>query len=152
MLRNLKRPLRSTHEKLKSARKELKRAISKAKNDWIFSKCCELSSSSTAGTKLFWDTVNQLSAGLNKTKSSVEHSMKKPDGTVCKTPEENAIVFRDHFKRLYGRQPSFDASVLNLLPRKEVVNGLDHYPDDEEIVKATRRLKENAPGDTEITP
>ena len=152
MSQKFKRPLRSTYNKLKSARKMLKRTICKSKNDWIISKCRELNKPSNTGTKLFWDSVNQLKAGLCKTKTSNERSMKKPDGTFCKNPEENATVFQEHFKSLYGRQPSFDASVLDLLDRKEEVLDLDHPPDDEEIIKATRRLKEKAPGDSGIPP
>jgi len=37
--------------------------------------------------------------------------MKKPNGTLCTTPEENAIVFRDHFNQL-GHKPVFETSVL----------------------------------------
>ena len=152
MSQKFKRPLRSTYNKLKSARKMLKRTICKSKNDWIISKCRELNKPSNTGTKLFWDSVNQLKAGLCKTKTSNERSMKKPDGTFCKNPAENATVFQEHFKSLYGRHSSFDASVLDLLDRKEAVLDLDHPPDDEEIIKATRRLKEKAPGDSGIPP
>ena len=30
--------------------------------------------------------------------------------------------------------------------------GLDHFPNDEEIIKATRKLKDEAPGDSGIPP
>jgi len=102
MLRKIKRPLRSTVDRLRTVRKNLKRAISKAKNDWISSHCRELNSVAKEGTKRFWDTVNKLKSGLTKVKVSNERSMKKPNGTLCSTPEENATVFRDHFNQLYG--------------------------------------------------
>ena len=110
MSKHISRPLRSTAEKLKQARKAVKRTVVKAKNEWIFWKCSELNNASNTGTKVFWESVNQLGAGLCKTKASAVPSMKKPDGSLCKTPEENALVFQDHFNTLYGRQPIFDES------------------------------------------
>ena len=152
LMRKIDRPLRSTVKKLQTVRKRLKKAVSKAKNEWILAQCNELNRVPKEGTKRFWDTVNKLKSGLTKVKNSNERSMKKPDGTLCKSPEENANVFRDHFQQLYGRTPVFDASVLNSLDRKETVIGIDHRPDDGEIRKAIRNLKERAPGDSGITP
>ena len=145
-----------TH-KLRTARKELKRAVSKAKNNWITSNCNTLNSTCAArgGTKDAWDTVSKLRSGLNKAKTNTERPMKKPVRTVCKTPEENAMVFRDHFQLLYGRQPAFDASVLEELSQHPVVLellNLEHTPDDEEITKATRKLEDKGPGDPGICP
>ena len=76
--------------------------------------------------------------------------MKRPDGTVCKTPEENATVFRDHFNTLYSRQPEFDISVLDNLRQHPVASNCENQPNDEEITKATRSLKDRWPGDSWI--
>ena len=136
------------------ARKNLKNAVTKAKSNWISQTCNTLNESSSAhgGTKTYWDTVVTLRNGLKKSKSCSERPMKKPDGTLCKTPEENAEVFKNHFQELYGRQPAFDASVLEHLQQHNIVPNCDHTPDDEEITKATRRLKDRGPGDSGICP
>ena len=76
--------------------------------------------------------------------------MKHPDGTICKTPEENVTVFCNHFKTLYGRSPTFDCTVLNMLPQNPIVEVCDHVPTEEEIRLATLRLKNKAPGDSGI--
>ena len=34
--------------------------------------------------------------------------MKKSDGSLCTTPEENAEVFRSHFEGLYTTSPEYD--------------------------------------------
>ena len=85
-------------------------------------------------------------------KVSNDRPMKKPDGNLCTTPEENVSLFRDHFRQLYGRQPVYDALVLSSLTRKVTVRNIDHRPNNEEILKAVRNLKERAPGDSGITP
>ena len=76
--------------------------------------------------------------------------MKKEDGTLCKTAEENAEVFRSHFEKLYGQPPVYDRSVIDIIPQRPVVSGLDHPPDDEELITSISLLKDNAPGDSGI--
>ena len=71
--------------------------------------------------------------------------MKKPDGSFCSSPEENAEVFRDHFQQLYNRPSHYDLSVLDSLPQHELVQGCDHVPTNDEIRKATTKLKKHRP-------
>ena len=78
--------------------------------------------------------------------------MKKPDGTQCKTPAENAEVFRDHFEKLFGRQPEYDESVFELIEQHPNVANCDHAPTAEEIKTALRKLKNKAPGESGLTP
>ena len=102
------------------------------------------------GTKHAWDSLKSLKAGLSKTKPAATKQMKHPDGTICKTPEENVTVFCNHCKTLYGRSQTFDCTVLNLLPQNPIVEGCDHVATEEEIRLATLRLKNKAPGDSGI--
>ena len=78
--------------------------------------------------------------------------MKKPNGQLCTTPEDNATVFQTYFQQRYEGQPTFHASVLKSLVSRKAVENLDHSPDGDEIRKAVRNLKERAPGDSGITP
>ena len=50
--------------------------------------------------------------------------MWKGDGTRIKGREENAQVFKEHFKNLYEH-------VLELLQQEPVINGADHSPTEE---------------------
>ena len=43
-----------------------------------------------------------------------------------------------------------DRSVIDLIPQRPVVSGLDHPPDDEELITSISLLKDNAPGDSGI--
>ena len=74
--------------------------------------------------------------------------MTKDNGTKCTSSAENAEVFRAHFEKLYGRQPAFDASVLDLLVQQPIITGCDHLPTDEQVEKAMKKLKNSAPGDS----
>ena len=74
--------------------------------------------------------------------------MKKDDGTRASTPEENAGVFAKHFEKLYGREASFDPSVLESISQRDVMPDLDQAPNDDEIRRAVRRLNDTAPGES----
>ena len=130
--------LRSHTIKLRAARKKLKEAVVKAKNLWIQNQCTQLNEGmlNARGTKPAWDAIGKLKAGMSKTKPSTVKSMKKPDGSTCTTPEENVEVFRSHFTDLFGRQPQYDATVLNLLDQPDTVEGLDNMLSNEEIKEA----------------
>ena len=56
--------------------------------------------------------------------------MRKADGSLaCNArPRDNATVFGNHFKKLYERKPTFDASMPELLQQRRVATGLDHPP------------------------
>ena len=154
MTAHLKRSSRMNAQRLRQARKNLKSAISKAKNKWIESKCKMINdaSSSRGGTKVSWDTVNELRGGLSKPKPSSEKMMTKDDGSKCTSSAENAEVFRSHFEKLYGRQPTYDLTVLDLLVQQPIITGCDHLPTDEQVEKAMKKLKNSAPGDSGLTP
>ena len=142
---------RSNATSLRLCRKAIKSAVLIAKNRWIKSKHNDLNSrSAITGTKGCWDALKQLRNGLSKTRPSSEKTMKKEDGTLCETAEENAEVFRSHFEKLYGQPPVYDRSVIDLIPQRPVVSGLDHPPDDEELITSISLLKDNAPGDSGI--
>ena len=74
--------------------------------------------------------------------------MKKADGSLCKTPEENAEVV--HFEKLFSKTPSYDPTVLEDLPQKPVVKDCDAPPTDEEIAKAVKQLKNSGPGESGV--
>lgn len=154
MSATFERRTRSSTQRLRTARKELQSAVSRAKNKWIVSKCKAISeaSSSRGGTKECWDVLNDLRKGLSKSRPANEKMMQKDDGSKCKTPEENAEVFRCHFEKLYGRQPSFDRAVIDNLEQQPIVQECDHLPTDDEIRKAVRKMKNKAPGVSGLSP
>ena len=146
-----KRRSRANAATLRTSRKALKSAVLIAKNDWIKSKHNDLNTkSSFGGTKSCWDALAQLRNGLSKTRPSTERTMKKEDGSLCKSPQENADVFHTHFHRLYGLPPKYDATVIEAIPQRPVVQGYDTPPSDKEILSAVSKLKEKAPGESGI--
>ena len=147
----IKRPTRNSAQRLRKARKELKAEIARSKNNWILNICEDINNPVSA-SKIHWEKVKVLRKGLDKPKISHEKMMKKPDGSKCVNAEENAEVFREHFHKLYEREPTYDPTVIELLEKQPVFEVLDHPPTDVDIIKATQSLKNNAPGESGLTP
>ena len=144
------RRIRASTQRFQLARQKLKTVMKDAKNKWIKDQCEVLNLQ--FGTKHAWGSLKNLKAGLSKTKPTTTKQMTHPDETICKTPEENATVFYNRFKTLYGRSPTFGDTVLDRLPQKPIVHGHDHVPINEELRLATQRLKNKKPGDSGIFP
>ena len=150
----INRPTRLSYKRLRDCRRNLKAAINRAKNNWIENVCSGLrdKDASQRGTKICWDKVKTLQKGLTKPKPPQEKMMKKEDGSKCSTSEENAEVFRSHFEKLYGRTPTFDPTVIDLIEPKPAITDISHPPSDDEISTATKGLKNNAPGESGLSP
>ena len=142
--------LRSSTLKLRAARKKLAKAVQKAKNAWLKQQCTMLNDGvlNARGTKPAWDAIGKLKSGMAKTRPATVQCMKRPDKSVCKTPEENAEVFREHFDQLFCRQPEYDVTVLELLDQLPTVEDVDHAPTDEEIRDAVHLLRNSGPGES----
>lgn len=139
---------RFSEKKLRSLRTKLKVAVRNAKNKWIMH--ISLSTNISIGTKTAWDNVKLLKKGLSKVKPVTQKQMKKPDGSLCKTPEENATVFNHHFEKLYGNQVNYEETVLDLLAQRPIFEKCDGIPTDEEIRIAISKLKNKAPGESGV--
>ena len=137
---------RSKTMQLRYARKRLVRAIAAAKTRWISEQCRLLNNS--FGTKAVWDLISKLKSGLSKTRPAAVKQMKKPDGSKCQSPAENAEVFKMHFESLYGRTSNFDPSVIDLLKQHLVATDCDYAPTDDEIKNAMKKLRDSGPGDS----
>ena len=125
----------------------MKDAVSNAKNSWIEEKCKLLNSSVQRGTKDSWELLGKLKSGLDRSKTVNSTKMKKPDGSICETPEENAEVFRKLFENLYSNIPNTDESVLEHVEAVSIPAS-DALPDNEEIRKSTQSLHNTAPGNS----
>ena len=140
---------RSRANLLRDASAKRQATVRASKNAWILDKVEGANGIVNAsGAKAGWGNVKLLRAGLAPTRRAAPAKMKKADGSLAQTAEENAEVFADAFEKLYGRTPKVDASVLDALPQRATIAGLDHEPTDVEIDAALSKLHNTAPGDS----
>ena len=143
---------RSHTQRLRKARKNLKAAVTEAKNAWIKDKWNQLNKGHLQkGTATCWQALGEIKKGLSKTASAAVKMMTKDDGTKCVSSEENSEVFRAHFDKLFDRAPDCTKD-FNSLPQLNTSIGIMDVPDDKEIADACRSLKNKAPGDSGLKP
>ncbi|MCP4298774.1 MAG: hypothetical protein GY786_24595 [Proteobacteria bacterium] len=109
---------------LRVSQAKVKHLIRKAKSDWIIKLANKLNASSSHSSisKKGWDAIKSIKKGISNIKSSKQTLLRKPDQSLCTSVEENADVFLNHFQTLYQRQPTFDASVINLLHQQPTIH------------------------------
>ena len=84
---------------------------------------------------------------MDRSQSVNVTKIKKPDGSLCETPEENSEVFRTHFEVLYSSIPNTDESLLDHV-KPISIPANDALPPEDEIRKATQSLHNTAPGNS----
>ena len=72
--------------------------------------------------------------------------MKKPDGTKCTSPAENAEVFHNHFAQLYKKQPTNSDSIDEQLNQLPIRPDMDDLPTDKDINLSIQKLNNSAAG------
>ena len=93
-----------------------------------------------------WEAVTTLKAGLKPLRRAPPTSLRRVDGSLATSPEEVASIFSSYFSTFYGRQPTFDSSILDLLPQVPHFLNLDSSPSDVEIVHVINKLHYTSPG------
>ena len=133
------------------ARAKLQAGLRAAQSAWVTDKCSKVNDGIVAqhGTSTAWNLVTELRDGLCGAKRrAAPAKMRMANGQLASTPEENAGVFAAHFEKLYGRAPTFDASIPELLRQRDVAQDLDHPPTAKETRQALGRLRDSGPGDS----
>ena len=110
-------------------------------------KCNSINNGFNSGScgKDAWDFVKTSKACLAPTHRPPPTKMRRIDGSITVNPSEGANVFAQHFNQLYGRIPTFDPSVIDLLPRQTPFPDIDGLPTDDEISRSISRLHATSP-------
>ncbi len=113
-----------------------------AKSEWIVKKCNIVNNlfHGTVCSKSPWDTVKLLKSGLAPLRRASPPKLIRLDGSIATTPEEVAYVFLSFFSTLYGRSPTFELSVLDLLMQESCFLDLDAAPIDNKIIESVNKL------------
>ena len=98
---------------LVAARAAVHKAVTTAMNNWAASYLNSVNAGAGRNPKSYWDALRTLKNGLSTTTPATAVKMKKADGTMCTSEQENAEVFWIHFKKLYNNVTPFDRSLID---------------------------------------
>ena len=154
---------KAKHASLVKARKAVKIEMRRAINAWhtrVLVGVNALGEVATAGgggrplsPKECWEHIRLLQRGRSRTTKKINLKLRKPDGSLCATPEENAEVFEPYLNETFSKVASYDKIAIELMRQRnrEPWKWLDNKPTREELCDAIRKMKNGkSAGDTKI--
>lgn len=99
----MENPNKSNKLLLSSVRKQLRLAISTAKNDWVDEVVNKLNSAENSNnSRNVSDAIKQINEGLTGHHSKpIDMVFENPDGTTAKNDLENINLITDHFQNVF---------------------------------------------------
>ena len=86
--------LQSNRILLKYTRQRINFETKKAKNKWIHKISQHLNiNTNRSANKKAWSALKSLKKGHNNIRACSSKNLRKPDKSLCTTPQENAIIF-----------------------------------------------------------
>jgi hypothetical protein len=152
----MRNPNPLTKTKFASARKHVKRVVKEAKNRWMQTKLEEIENYRNQ-PRNHWKSAREIVDGYtNHHRKPKVIKMKKPDGSLARTEEESAKVFKDHFeKNVFNRneESSYEDSIFDEIDPIPCDPKLGEIVTSSEIQSAIKKMKtEKAPGKNGLPP
>jgi len=145
---------RSTENKnmLRYTQKKVRKQIIKSKDRWLWNiaKQVNRGASHRNLNQSSWSAIKEIKKGFSKIKTSKTTFLRKPNGTLCNSSEENADTFLLHFESLYQKAPTYDPSSIDLITQYPIHSNADELPSLEELIAAIKKLNDTAPGPSGI--
>ena len=123
----------------------VKRAVDKAKEDWI----CRVVKEAEAAVKdgrTRWDRVRRLQQAQAGRRSIKPSTVWKEDGTLTQGNEEVTRRWSQHFLKVLNIPSEYREQVINDMPSLPPILELDSPPTDEELSEALSKLKNRKAG------
>ena len=136
---------------LKYARQRINLEVRKAKNSWIQKLALSVNQNCNKGpNRAAWTAINSLKKGNSSIRKCSNTNLKKRDKTLCKSPQENAQTFKEHFENIYQKQLPYDVTVLDDIPNSPIFTNAAAIPSPNETKEAIKKLNSSAAGLSQI--
>ena len=143
---------RANREEFRKRQRAVKKAVCKAKEDWI----CRVASEGEAAVKdgrARWDCIRRLQqthAGRRPTRPT---AILKEDGVLTQGEKEVAARWYQHFMKVRNIQSEYRDGTIRDMPQLSSLLELDLLPTEEELSEALSKLKvRRAGGKSDILP
>lgn len=135
----------SDWRKFLKLRREARRAIREAKNEWFLQKAAEAQRGRHGG-KVVWSCIRDMQRGRRGLVPVKLAAVKDEEGNPCRTSEEQQQRWRRHFHKILNIQSHFDETLLETAKQRPVRQQMDDPPSREELERAVRKLKRGKAG------
>ncbi|XP_065197221.1 uncharacterized protein LOC135828726 [Sycon ciliatum] len=123
----------------RKARSAARTAVRTAKRVWLQRKADMAQSGKFSGERV-WSAIRDIQRCYNGMKPVASHSIRKSDGTLCVSAEEERVCWQQHFTRVLNVISVFDVSVFQQLSCREVDDSLACPPTAVDIECALHHL------------
>jgi hypothetical protein len=148
-------PTKINHKILSQKRNECKATVAQAEQIWLKDVLSTINYDSgfneggmpkTAAQA--WTGIKKIRQGKSITKRLAPMTLKKPDGELCKNPEENAAIMKEELKRVFSAPGAFDPTAIDNVKQrdKRIFKWIDNVPDDDEMAKHLHKLGNDKSG------
>ena len=107
-----------TKQRLKEARKRVKWSVTAATRSWLALQISEIHGMKATPANA-WAAIKRLRDGKSITKKLQTMTLRKPDGELCSTPQENAAVMGSYLTAQFGQKGLFDPSSINAVRQRD---------------------------------
>ena len=140
-------------EKLREARKEVKIEVRKAENAWLEGLVNDVNGDGFAKGRPqypsdIWKAIVSIRQGKSVTKKLTPMTLRKDDGNLCTTPQENAEIMSKNLNNIFNKTGSFDPTAIDAVKQRDSQPYLwmANKPTDKEIATAIRKLGQGKSG------
>jgi len=138
------------HKRLVAARRNLKRIVKEAKQDWTDDKIKNLGDG-RRHPKIYWDALRRLKEGMGCSFPLHRMAFNKANGQPCTTPLETEHVVKSELTQRFNIPSSVDRNAIHELRQRLPRPELDNPISEEELSKAISHAgKEKATGECGI--
>jgi exonuclease III len=138
-------PNKINHNILSLKRKQVKATVAQAEQIWLADVLATINSAQGGMPKTAaqaWTGIKMIRQGKSVTKRLAPMTLRKPDGELCKNPEENAAIMKEELKRVFSAPGAFDPTAIDNVKQrdKRIFRWIDNCPDEEEMTKHLHKL------------
>ena len=139
--RNLQR--NSDRQRYVLQRREVTKAVKKAKNDWLQEKANEVEVAMLSGGshRSMWKCLRELQRGRIGLRPVKTRTIKKANGDPCESVEESVTHWQEHFCQVLNVQSRYVEDTVSSVQLMAVREELGMPPSEDEILAAMSSLK-----------
>ena len=131
---------------LRAARARVRRVVRKARSEWLERAIARVETVKPGGQPLSpadaWDAMKELARGMDETVRPTEVPVARAGNAgLSRTARERLSALAEHFKAVFNRTSTYDPTVLQELPQREVLDSAGSTPTQAEIEEMFLKAK-----------
>lgn len=141
-------PTTENRTALRLARKQMKKHVVRATNEWLDDCVSRVNCDGDHRPDKIWKAVKEIRNGKSLTRKLQPMKLKKDNGDMCQTPQENAKEMGDYLKSIFSKSGNFDKTAIEEVRQRNPARWawMAESPSEDDIVRAISKLGNDKSG------